>query len=184
MGWTSFNANGRTASEILTAEFTQTANRADGSIQTEWTVIDQSTRGREWYAIIQTKNGGDGFTRYFCAVVLWSTKNGQFFYKSMGEDDMPYYFNAPRRILDKLDQLAPNPEPRAAEWREKCREKSRQKTAEKNRIKPCAGMHISYGAIIYELLKPAGPRRGWIVKHGSGQTYRLPARAMAYAVPV
>lgn len=180
MGWTFFDANGRTANEILTAEFTQSANRADGSIKTQWDVIDSSTRGREWYAVIRTTNGGDGFTRHFCAIVLWSTKNGEFSFKDMSEDDMPYYYNAPRRILDLLDKLSPNPTDNAKLWREKCR----QKTAEKNPIKPCAGMDISYGGVIYKLIESAGSRRGWRVMHGSGKTYRLPARAMAYAVTV
>lgn len=181
MGWTSFNANGRKPAEILTAKFTQSANRADGSIQTEWTVIDQSTRGREWYAIIQTKNGGDGFTRYFAVVCLWSIKNGEFAYKDMADECEPFYYNAPRRILDQLDQLAPNPTGGAKIWRDKCRAQLADK---KPRFKFCAGMDIVYGAHVYKLTAPAGPRRGWFVVHGSGKQYRIPARAMAHAVPV
>lgn len=181
MGWTSFSANGRTANEILIAEFTQSANRADGSIQTQWDVIDSSTRGREWYAVIRTTNGGDGFSRYFGMVCLWSMKNGEFSYKDMGDECEPFYYNAPRRILDLLDKFAPNPTGGAKIWRDKCK----QKTAEKNPLKPCAGMYISYGAVIYKLIESAGARRGWIVAHGgSGKFYRLPARAMSRAVQV
>lgn len=143
MGWTSFLANGRKPAEILKDQFTHSSIRADGSIRTEWEVIDSSNRGRVWYAVIRTKNGGDGFTRHFCAIVLWSTKNGEFSFKDMSEDDMPYYYDAPRRILDILDKLSPNPTDNAKLWREKCR----QKTAEKNPIKPCAGMDISYGGL-------------------------------------
>jgi len=108
MGWTFFDANGRTANEILTAEFTQSANRADGSIQTQWDVIDTSTRGREWYAVIRTTNGGDGFVRHFGMVCLWTLKKDVFGFKDMADECAPYYYNAPRRILDLLDKVAPN----------------------------------------------------------------------------
>jgi hypothetical protein len=107
-------------------------------------------------------------------------KNGEFFYKDMADECEPFYYNPKRRILDLLDKLEPNPVGGAKIWREKCR----QKTAEKNPIKPCAGMDITYGGHIYKLIKPAGPRRGWIAVHGSGNIFRLPVRAMAYAVPV
>ena len=180
MGWTFYDANGRTANELLTAEFTQSANRADGSIQTQWDVIDTSTRGREWYAVIRTTNGGDGFVRYFGMVCIFTLKNDVFGYKDMADECAPYYYNAPRRILDLLDKVAPNPEGGAKIWREKCR----QKLTDKNSIKPCAGMDISYGGHIYKLIKPAGRRRGWIAVHGNGNIFRLPVRAMAYAVPV
>lgn len=180
MGYTSLQADGRTANQILTAEFTQSANRADGSIQTEWAIMTSSTRGREWYGVIRTKNGGDGFERFFIMVCLWSIKNGEFSYKAMADDEQPYCYNCPRRILDLIDKVAPNPEPRAAEWRINCR----VRLSEKNTLKPCAGMHISYGAVIYQLIASAGARRGWIVQHGSGKQYRIPARAMSRAVQV
>lgn len=179
MGWTSFSANGRTANEILTAEFTQSANRADGSIQTQWDVIDSSTRGREWYAVIRTTNPGDGYTRYFGMVCLWSMKNGEFAYKDIAEECGPYAANAPIRLINKLNALGLPHNTMAAEWRAQC-----IKNAQKPRFKPCAGMDISYGAVIYKLIAPAGARRGWIVQHESGKQYRLPARALSQAVPV
>lgn len=180
MGWTFYETNGRTVKEILTAEFTQSANRADGSIQTQWEVIDSSTRGREWYAVIRTTNGGDGFVRHFGMVCLFTLKNDVFGYKDMGDECAPFYYNPPRRILDLLDKVAPNPEGGAKIWRDKCREK----LAQKPRFKLCAGMDISYGGVIYKLIESAGSRRGWRVMHESGKTYRLPACAMAHAIPV
>lgn len=179
MGWTSFNANGRTANEILTAEFTQTANRADGSIQTQWDVIDTSTRGREWYAVIRTTNGGDGFTRYFAMVCLWSIKNGEFSYKDMGDECEPYYYNAPRRLLDLLDKFAPNPTGGAKTWREKCREKLSQKP----RFKPVKGLQIIHGARVYTLCEPAGARRGWYAVRGDGEIFRFPISALSRSIP-
>lgn len=45
------------------------------------------------------------------------------------------------------------------------------------KIKPSAGMKVTYRDVLYELTSPAGPRRGWIVKRVSdGKVLRLKAK--------
>jgi hypothetical protein len=51
-------------------------------------------------------------------VCLLGYRSGEFMYKDMDESMMPYYFNCPIRILDKL---SPTENKYATQWREKCR---------------------------------------------------------------
>jgi hypothetical protein len=97
----------------------------------------------------------------------------------MTEDMGPNYYDAPAKMLDMLDKLAPNPPGQyAAGWRQACRDRI---AAKKARTVWQAGDRVQYGREAYTLKRPAGPRRGWIVTHASGLDYRLPARALSNA---
>lgn len=115
--------------------------------------------------------------KYYGMVVLTSRKHGNFAYKEMTEDCGPYYYDAPKKMLDLLDKLAPDTSLRADAWRNKCRERLADKKA---KAVWKAGDRIEYGREEYTLRAPAGRCRGWIVEH-HGMTYRLPARALSKA---
>lgn len=104
----------------------------------------------------------------------------EFCYKEITEDMGPYQTGAPKKMLDLLDKLAPNPEGYAKEWRERCRARLADKTPKKQ---PKADDIVVYGGNEYTLICPAGARRGWRVKdHRNGGIYRMNARQLAAAL--
>ena len=117
MGWTFFNASGK-PSEIITREFTQVPSEKYPS---EFKVLDQSMRGRVWYGVIQSTNP-EGIKRVYGMIVLWTLRRGEFGYKELGEDMGPYYYDAPLRIVNLLDELSPNPVGLSAKWRQSVRD--------------------------------------------------------------
>ena len=116
MGWTFFNASGK-PSEILTREFTQVPSEKYPS---EFKVLDQSMRGRVWYGVIESTNP-EGIKRVYGMICLWTLRRGEFGYKELGEDMGPYYYDAPLRIVNLLDELSPKPLGLALKWRESVR---------------------------------------------------------------
>lgn len=127
MGWTSYKiSKATTTDEALRREFT----RADGLCE----VIDSATVGSTWYGIIKRTHNSAAV--YFGMVCLTERRDNfprslyvDFSFKDISEDCGPFYYDAPLRILDKLDELAPNPAPMAADWRAKCRESRAAKAA-------------------------------------------------------
>ena len=117
MGWTFFNASGK-PTDILTREFTQTPS---DKYPSEFKVLDQSMRGRVWYGVIQSTNP-EGIKRVYGMVCLWTLRRGEFGYKELGEDMGPYYYDAPLRIVNLLDELSPNPLGLSAKWRQSVRD--------------------------------------------------------------
>ena len=173
MGWTFFNDNGLSVGEICTREFTSTNPAGD-----RWSVVDQSTRGSVWYAIGRLDRVGQPPV-FYGLVWLTSRRGGQFGYKDMDESCGPYYWDCPARLLDQLDKLAPNPPGSALDWRARCRAKLFDKRKPSRVFVP--GQLVKFGAgRVFELIAPAGPRRGWFVKlaDANGQQYRANARQM------
>ena len=133
MGWTSYHIDRtETTDSALRREMTQ--GDTDGA---RWEVIDSATVGATWYSIMRrTLPTGEAF--HYGLVCLTERRNAgrstEFSYKDMTEDCGPFYYDAPLRLIDKLDQLAPNPSPAAAQWRAKCRE-TRAAKAAKERAK-------------------------------------------------
>jgi len=133
MGWTSYDIDrAMTTDQALRAEMTQ-----QGTDGASWEVIDSATVGATWYAIMRrTLPTGEAF--HYGLVCLTERRNfgpsTEFSYKDMTEGCGPFYYDAPLRLINKLDQLAPNPSPAAAEWRAKCRE-TRAAKAAKERTK-------------------------------------------------
>ena len=176
MGWTFFNDTGETVGAICTREFT--ANNP-GVVQ--FSIVDQSTRGSVWYAIARVDRPNE--TPVFYGLVwLTSRRGGQFGYKDMDETCGPYYWDMPARLLDQLDKLAPNPPGSALDWRARCRAKLASKRKQSRRVF-APGQLVQFGAVgrVFELISPAGPRRGWYVKlaNANGQQYRASAKQMA-----
>ncbi len=106
----------------------------------------------------------------------------EFCIKEIEESAGPYQIDAPAKMLDMLDKLAPNPTGYAEQWRKSCREKIEQSKTKK-KAKPAAGQRVIYGGIEYSLISPAGPRRGWRVLSPTGQIYRMNAQQLAQAKP-
>lgn len=184
MGWTFFNANGQKPADILVREYTQPMQRPDGTLQTQWRVVDHSTRGNVWYAVIETTNP-DGYKRHFGAIVLFSLKNGDFGHKDMDEFYGPYAANAPIRIVDLLDKLAPlDPNAQdfgtqaAIKWRANCRA-----NAAKPKRTYKKGMRVELANFVYVLQSKAGARRGWYVTlEGHAMQYRMTAKQLAQTI--
>jgi hypothetical protein len=122
---------------------------------------------------------------FYGLVWLISRKNGQFGYKSMTDCMGPYRWDMPKRLLDQLDQLAPNAPQTALDWRAKCREKLAAKRKPPRELAP--GQLVRFGAgRVFELIKPAGPRLGWFVKladQPGSMTYRATARQISQSIP-
>lgn len=187
MGWTYFNARGRTPADILRAEFTQTG----GPDRAAFDVIDASMRGREWYALIRRTDPA-GQVLHFGLVCLWSMRGGEFGYKAIDEACGPVSSRAPLRIIDALDRLAPidaADTSHGAQWARAWRARCRANATKPARPQWAAGMRVRFSepGRTFELIAPAGPRRGWHVQIADGLTrsiYRASAQQMARAVIV
>lgn len=119
MGWTTYWAPATTkTADLVIKELT-----CSNEVRT-WEVLDHAMRGSVFYGLVKVTTIADGSTRYYGAVWLTSRRGGEFGYKDMSEDCGPYYYDCPKRILDKLDALAPNPGQGAVEWRQACRKKA------------------------------------------------------------
>lgn len=189
MGWTSFLDNaGLSVDTILRKEFTTTGE--NGVILS---VVDSATRANAWYAIVECKRPNDAPV-YEGLVCLYkrSKRTGEFSYKDMGERCGPNASNAPKRIIDKLNILAPigpNEENMGAkwakEWRAKCLANA---SAKKNRVKPTEGLVVCFSpnGPEYQLVENAGARRGWYVTlvGGSGMLYRATCKDIANSIIV
>ena len=141
MGWTSYtiDRNEKTA-DVLQRELSQ--DSAQGA-RTSWEVIDHSMAGSTYYAVIK-RTETTGATMYYGMVVLterrasYSRDTVEFYFKDMTEDMGPHYYDMPACMLNKLDQLSPNPTGYAKTWRESCREhlaRKSQKAAQRRQNK-------------------------------------------------
>lgn len=181
MGWTFFDDTANLkAADILTRELT--GSNADGAT---WEFIDHATKGREFYAICKF-TAPNNAPIFYGVIVLFSRKKGEFGYKEMSETCGPNAANAPVRIIDKLDKLAPidpadmvQSHKWARKWREACRTNAKRKP--KTIVKPGDIVKFSPNGAEFELISPAGPRRGWHVKllGAVGSTVRSVYRANA-----
>lgn len=189
MGWTCFYDNaGLSIDAMMRRELTATGN--NGAV---FTIVDSATRGNEWYAIVECKRPDNPpvYDGLVC-LVKRSKRTGEFCYKDMGERCGPNASNAPKRIIDKLDTLAPidpNDDGMGAkwarEWRARCRANA---SAKNNAIKLSKGMIVKFHPTreSYELTQSAGLRRGWYVRMvgGSGMLYRASAKQLSKAIIV
>lgn len=102
MGWTSFTKNKSIKEEIL-----------DYYKDSKFKIVDISCQGRESYVATHNTQTGE----IFAEVILSEVKDGEIYLKDMAETCMPYYYNCPKRIIDKLTKPCND---KAAEWRQKC----------------------------------------------------------------
>ena len=127
MGWTTYNDHTPHLSRaaMIEREFTQAPTAEN---PTSWGFEQISERGATVYAIMY-RDTPDHPRAYFGMIFLTERKNGRFGYKDMSEDCGPYYYAAPLGMIDKLDQLAPNPSQYAKGWREGVRQYHARKNA-------------------------------------------------------
>lgn len=189
MGWTCFYDNvGLSIDAMMRREWNTTGD--NGAV---FTIIDSATRGSEWYAIVECKRPNEApmYDGLVC-LIKRSKRTGEFCYKDMGERCGPNAANAPKRIIDKLDTLAPidsNDDGMGAkwarEWRARCRANASAKSISKQFHN---GMIVKFHPTreAYELVESAGPRRGWYVRMvgGSGMLYRASAKQLSKAIIV
>ena len=142
-------------------------------------------KGSTGYGIMHRQDKDTGQKTYFGIVFKTSrhkTKHwgmSEFCIKEIGESMGPAERDAPAKMLDMLDKLAPDPTGYAAQWRTACREKLKAKTT---KAKPTEGQRVTYNGEAYTLIAPRGPRRGWTVSTDSGARYRMNARQVAQAM--
>jgi hypothetical protein len=183
MGWTAFlDYSGMTPDWILRRELNGT--NANGA---NWEIVDSATKPGQWYGVCKfTAPGNDPIFYGMVCLFKRSKKTRLFSYKDMTENIGPTADRAPVRIVDMLDRLAPiDPADMrqsaqwARDWRDRCRANAKRKPAPK--IKPGDIVKFSNNAASFELISPAGPRRGWHVRmvDGSGMLYRATARQIA-----
>ena len=181
MGWTEFRDFPELSRrEIIRRELSQ-APTADNP--RAWGFEYMTEKGATVYAI-GWSDAPDRPRLYFGLVCLTSRHRSPdfgraFSYKDMTEDMGPCCYDAPAKMLDMLDRLAPNPTGYAAEWRQTCRERIAAKKAKKTRWK--AGDQVQLWRTVYTLNSPAGPRKGWNVTDENRQRWRMPAAHLAKA---
>ena len=168
MGWTEFaDRPDLSRAEMICRELSQ-APTADNP--RAWGFEYITERGSTVYAV-GWSDAPDRARVYFGVICLTSRRNGYFAYKDMTEDMGPYQCDAPVKMLDILDRLAPNPTGHAAEWRRKCRE---HHAAKKTRTLWKAGDRVDFGGHVYKLEEPPGPRRGWkVIREDTCERYRM-----------
>jgi len=84
-------------------------------------VSDLSIKGNTAYGIYWWKDSKTNSTKHEAIVFLLSCRKTEWAFKEMGESVMPYSFDAPKKLLDKLDQLGEPFNDYAKQWRERCR---------------------------------------------------------------
>jgi hypothetical protein len=143
-------------------------------------------KGSTGYGIMHRQDKDTGQKTHFGIVFKTSrhkTKHwgmSEFCIKEITEDMGPVQTDAPAKMLDMLDQLAPDPTGYAADWRKACRETIARNKAPK--AKAQAGQRVTYNKTAYTLSHPAGPRKGWIVHSDTGERYRMNARQVSQAL--
>jgi hypothetical protein len=143
-------------------------------------------KGATGYGIMHRQDKDTGEKKHFGIVFKTSRHKtdhcgmSEFCIKEITEDMGPVQTDAPAKMLDMLDKLAPDPKGYAAQWRTACRETIARKRTPK--AKPAAGQRVTYNKTAYTLFGPAGPRKGWIVHSDTGARYRMNAQQVAQAL--
>lgn len=125
-----------------------------------WYLARDKESGRTWIGVDLLQSGG---------------KDEGWGYKSMSEHCGPCYYDCPLSFLAQASEATGY----AADWREKVRA---HHAARKARPVPVAGMVVIYGGHQYTLVRPAGPRRGWLCRDTGGNVLRMSAAQLAKAV--
>ena len=140
MGWTGTQWHGSgTRKDFLIHEFKQ------GNDTHSWWISDLSMRGAVCYCISWSEDKATGDRKHEGMVILTEKRKNDphwIYYKEMGESVLPYYFDAPVSLINKLNQLGEPYNDNARQWRDRCLE-----NAQRAKIK------VELGTII-EFLKP------------------------------
>ena len=182
MGWTYFADHNpqQTRAGIIYQEFTHTPTEKN-PVAYGFEYITE--RGATVYAIMWRESAGAPRV-YFGMVFLTKRAKGEFGYKEIGEECGPNECAAPLKMINMLDQLAPDPSGYAAKWRAAVRERHAAKRA---RPVLAPGMRVLLGDREYELLSErrslyTGRAAGWnVVDVRTSGRYRMSAQQAARA---
>ena len=185
MGWTSFRDYNPSESraDIIRREFSSEPSENNPM---RWGFEYLSERGSTVYAVMYRENPSENTPRvYFGMVFMTSRKNGEFNYKDIGEECGPYQYDAPLKMVDMLDKLAPNPGGYAEKWRAAIRENHAKRKA-RQKIAWLPGMRVQFSSTgpVFEIIGPAGLRRGFHVRMADKpgcSIYRAPAARFSTA---
>ena len=129
MGWTgSQKFDSLPVKDWLVREFTSESDTH------KWELTDVSMRGNTAYGIHKVQDKATGIILAEAMIILTRKEDDWLYYKEMGETAHPYYYDAPKKLLDKLDALFPPFNNHARVWREACRNKAIKKKAIKLNI--------------------------------------------------
>jgi len=123
MGWTGKPFSG-SVKDFLISE------NSGSDADFRWSYVDVSMRGSVAYGIQLREDIHTGITLAEALVILTRKEKGWLYTKELGETVMPYYFDAPKKLIDKLDAMYPPLSDNAVQWRLMCRE-----NAKKSKIK-------------------------------------------------
>ena len=115
MGWTGSQFNGGSVKDFLIRDM----SGEDADFR--WSLIDVSMRGSVAYGIAIREDKRTNIILAEALVILTRKEKGWIYTKEMGETVHPYYYDAPKRLLDKLDALYPPLNDNAIAWRANCR---------------------------------------------------------------
>ena len=100
MGWTgSLKIDNLTTKKWLEKEFTSESD------DHKWELTDVSMRGSVAYGIYKSQDKKTGIVLAEGFIILTRKEGDWIYFKEMGESVHPYYYDAPKRLLDKLDAL-------------------------------------------------------------------------------
>lgn len=172
MGW-SFNMDRSQEKEQFVAEL----NR---DFSPGYECLEHRVVGNHLWQLIKRPDG-----KKFINLYLMSRGNGRhgkgcsdhgWGYKGITEDMGPCYYDCPLSLLDKADPV----DGHSAEWREKVRAHHAAKKDRKSALGP--DKVVEYGGNKFRLVRPAGPRKGWVVVGiADGLEYRMRAHQVAAA---
>lgn len=178
MGWTShyIDAHDKTI-DVVREEYTQTPT--DTRTGFEWVYL--TMHGSTAYGV-QKVTPPVQPPRWVGIVVLTSRKTirpgvVEISLKDMDESMMPYYYNAPPKMLDMLDRLSEDDGSHAMhnamQWRAECRRHHASRKAGRDAVQP--GQLIEIWGTRYLVERKQPGRMGYTISHaGSGKLYRLP----------
>lgn len=135
------------------------------------TILDSTTKGLTFYAAVRDNASGE----VWGLVVLQQRLRGYYNYgrKAMGEDEGPYAYDCPDRILDLL---SPTTNEYALAWRAQCRARN---AARVTRPKVKAGDTIRLAAS----LSFGDGYEGDTFTFVSGSVFTVPGQANRYRIP-
>lgn len=116
MGWTGTLNTFKTTKEFLVNEF---SGEDENFV---WSLLDVSMRGSVAYGIAMRADKKTGILLSEGMVILTRKEDGWIYYKEMGETVMPYYYDAPLKLIKKLNALGEPFNDNARQWRAKCME--------------------------------------------------------------
>jgi len=185
MGWTFFTDHNphQSRADIIRREFEHAPSEKN-----PWAYGFEylTARGSTVYAVMWRENPSEGTPRqYFGIIFLTQRSRGEFGYKEVEESCGPYKYDAPLKMVDMLDRLAPDAGGYALKWRAAVRERHAKK---RDRLKLAPGMRVTIGPSdkrIYEIESPrtrGGRAAGWyVIEVSEGYRYAMSAAQAARA---